>query len=443
MKDLLERDERTVWHPYTQSKDSEAVPPIPIKRADGAKLYDDEGKFYYDTISSWWCNVHGHNHPVIKKAIKKQLDLFEHVLFAGFTHEPAVELAEKLVSITPEPLTRVFFSDNGSTAVEAGLKMSFQYWQNKGRKNKTRFMSLDKGYHGDTVGAMSVSGLGLFNERFEPLFFDTVKAPSPYCYRCPEGREKGSCDLECLGKAEEILKSSAENIAAIILEPMLMGAGGMIVYGKEYLRGIKTLSERYDVHLIVDEVATGFGRTGKMFACEHAGISPDIMCLSKGITSGYLPLAATVVTEEIFGAFQGEIKERKTFYHGHTYTANPSACAAANASIGLFEREGTLKNVERINKKLVSFLEQISALPYVGDIRHIGAVGAVELVKNKISKEPFAEEDRVGMKIYKKGLENGILLRPLGDIIYFFLPLCLAARELDDIFERANKSIVL
>ncbi len=442
MKDeLIRKDLKYVWHPYTQMKDCESLPPVPVARAEGVRLYDYDGNFYYDTVSSWWCNVHGHNHPAIKSAIKEQLDSLEHVLFAGFTHRPAVELAERLVAITPPGLAKVFYSDNGSTAVEAAMKMSFQYWQNTGKEGKTRFLSLDMAYHGDTVGTMSISGVGLFNERYRPLFFDSFKAPTPYCYRCPCGREKGKCALECLSRAEEILKENADTIAAVVIEPLLMGAGGMIVYPVEYLKGIWELSRKYGVHLIADEVATGFGRTGKMFACEHAGIEPDLMCLSKGITSGYLPMGATLATEEIFRAFYDDYDKLKTFYHGHTFTANPISCAAARASIDLFEEEKTLEKVPEINGKLVSFLEEMAELPIVGDIRSIGAVGAMELVKDRKTKEPFGMKERVGDEVYRRGLEKSLLLRPLGNVIYFFLPLCIKGDEMDDVFRRAGEVI--
>ena len=417
---LIKKDLKYIWHPYTQMKDTETAPPILIEKAEGIKLYDHDENFYYDTISSWWCNVHGHNHPYIKDAVKKQLDLFEHVLFAGFTHKPAIELAEKLVRITPGNLTKVFYSDNGSTAVEVALKMSFQYWQNTGHTKKVKFLALDAGYHGDTIGAMSVSGVDLFNEKFKTLFFDTFKAPSPYCYRCPVGKEQGKCSLECLSEMERTLKDHAKNIAAIILEPILMGAGGMIIYPPEYLKGVKDLSKKYGVHLILDEIAAGFGRTGKMFASEHADVEPDIMCVSKGLTSGYLPIAATLTTKEIFDTFYGDYSEQKTFYHGHTYTANPVACAAGCAAIDLFGKENTLENVASINAKLNAFLDSIRGRPNIGDIRSIGAVGAIELVKDKETKEPYDPKERIGYRIYQQALSNNLLLRPLGNIIYFF-----------------------
>jgi len=434
--ELIRRDIKYNWHPYTQMKDCESFPPIPIARAKGVKLFDHDGKSYYDTISSWWCNIHGHGHPAIIKAIREQLDLLEHTLFAGFTHAPAVELSERLVKMTPAGLEKVFYSDNGSTAVEVAMKMSFQYWKNTGLKNKEKFLSLDRGYHGDTIGAMSVSGVGLFNRVFEPLFLGTYKAPSPYCYRCPLQKDRNSCSVECLGLMENILEEKAEEISAIIVEPLLMGAGGMIVYPEKYLRGLGKLSRKYGVHLIVDEVATGFGRTGKMFASEYADLEPDFLCLSKGITSGYLPLGVTLTTGEIYDAFYAEHNEFKTFFHGHTYTANPVACAAAVKSIDLFGEERSLENAIRINTALTSFLDDMSKLDIVGDVRSIGVVGAMELVSDKAAKRPFKTEDRVGFNIYNMGLADGLLLRPLGDTVYFFLPLCITRPELDDIFNR-------
>ncbi len=359
-------------------------------------------------------------------------------MFAGFTHAPAIKLAQELVNITPKNLKKVFFSDNGSTAVETALKISFQYWHNKGEKKK-RFVSLDYAYHGDTIGAMSISGVDLFSKIFSPLFFKSIKAPSPYCYRCPVKRERNSCSLDCIKPLERVLAKRHKEIAAIIMEPMIMAAGGMIVYPKEYLRSVRRLTKKYNIHLILDEVATGFGRTGKMFACEHANISPDIMCLSKGITAGYLPLGATLTTDNIYKAFYADHKERKTFYHGHTYTANPIACAAALASLEVFKREETLSKVNNIMPILHKGLERFKSLKIVGDIRHIGMIGAIELVKDKKRKAPFTHNDRVGQDIYKAALCENLILRPLGNIIYLWLPLCIKKRELEMILNRTYK----
>ncbi|OIO33634.1 MAG: adenosylmethionine--8-amino-7-oxononanoate transaminase [Candidatus Omnitrophica bacterium CG1_02_40_15] len=439
---LIEKDLKFIWHPYTQMKDCKKAPPILIEKARGVKLYDANGNFYYDTISSWWCNIHGHNHPKIKKAIKKQLDSLEHVLFAGFTHKPAILLAEKLISIAPGNLTRVFFSDDGSTAVEAALKMSFQYWQNKGVNKKTKFVSLNSGYHGDTIGTMSVSGVDLFNKVFSPLFFPSFKAPSPNCYRCPVDKNRLSCNIDCINPLEKILEERSKEIAAIILEPLVMCAGGMIIYPKEYLAKAAGLARKFNAHLILDEVATGFGRTGKMFACEYVeNLLPDFLCLSKGITAGYLPLGATLTTDKIYQAFYADYKEKKTFFHGHTFTANPLACAAALASLEIFEEENVLERVRKILSFFHKTIEGFKGLPLVGDVRYLGLIAALELVKDKKTKHGFSFEERIGFEIFRKGLKRNLLLRPLGSIVYFFLPLCIKKKELCDILSRAYSLI--
>jgi len=436
MDNWIKKDLEYIWHPYTQMKDCRSFPPVLIERAKGIRLYDNKGNVYYDTISSWWCNVHGHNHPKIKKALKKQLDLLEHVLFAGFTHKPAILLAEKLISLVPKGLTKVFFSDNGSTSVETALKISFQYWQNIGKRKKIKFVSLDYAYHGDTIGAMSVGGIDLFNKVFSPLFFKSFKVPSPYCYRCPVGKQRSFCQIDCIKPLENLLKKKNNEIAAVILEPLVMAAGGMIIYPKEYLKRAAELTKKYNVHLILDEVATGFGRTGKMFACEYANVSPDFMCLSKGITSGTLPLAVTLTTEKIYKAFYAEYNQGKTFYHGHTYTANPLACQAALASLEIFREEDTLARVKRLMPLLHKELKNLKNLEFVGDVRYIGMIGAIELVKDKSTQEPFKARERIGYKIYREGLRKGLILRPLGNIIYLYLPLNLKEKELQFVSRR-------
>ena len=430
MDSWIKRDLKHIWHPYTQMKDCRTLPPILIEKAKGIKLYDNKGNFYYDTISSWWCNIHGHNHPKIKAAIKKQLNSLGHVLFAGFTHKSAILLAERLVSITPKNLTRIFFSDNGSTSVETALKMSFQYWQNIGRKRKKKFVSLDYAYHGDTIGAMSLSGVDLFNEVFSPLFFSSFKVPSPYCYRCPMGKERPFCNIECINPLEKILRKKNEEIAAMILEPLVLAAGGMIIYPVEYLKKAEELAKRYNIHLILDEVATGFCRTGKMFASEYADIKSDFMCLSKGITAGYLPLGVTLTTDNVYRAFYADYEKRKTFYHGHTYTANPISCTAALASLRIFEEEDTLNKIEKLIPVFHKGLEEFRDLPAVGDVRYIGMIGAIELVRDKRTKKPFSFKERIGLKVYKEGLKRRLILRPLGNIIYLYLPLCIKKSEL-------------
>lgn len=439
MNDLLKKDLEYLWHPYTQAKDAEIFPPIFIEKAKGLKLFGADGKVYCDTISSWWCNVHGHCHPDIVAAIKKQVSELDHVLFAGFTHQPAIDLAAGLIDIAPKNLRKVFFSDNGSTAVEVALKMSFQHWRNLENTKKNKFVCLDYGYHGDTIGAMSVSGESLFNQQFKDMFFKAYKIPSPYCYRCPVSKEAKACSAECLDALEELLDKSHQNISGFILEPLVMAAGGMIIYPPKYLRKARQLTKKYNVHLILDEVATGFGRTGKMFACQHADVEPDFLCLSKGITSGTLPLAATLTTRGIFDSFYADYSRKKTFYHGHTYTANPVACAAALESLSIFNREKTLDRMNKLIPLFNKHMESFRGLPFVGDVRYIGLIGAIELVKNKKTKQPFDFAKRIGMKIYQQGLKQGLILRPLGDVVYFYLPLSVTKFQLNKIFGKANR----
>ncbi len=442
MNSWIKKDLQYNWHPYTQMSLSNDFPPILIEKAKGIKLYDNNGKIYLDTISSWWCNIHGHNHPKIVKTIKDQLKKLDHVLFAGFTHKPAIILSEKIISITPKNLTKVFYSDDGSTAVETALKMSFQYWQNTGKKNKIKFISLDNGYHGDTIGAMSISGVNLFNSVFNPLFFSSLKIPAPYCYRCPISRSKESCNIECANFLEDILKKNHNEISALIIEPLVLAAGGMIVYPKEYLEKIYGIIKKYNIHLILDEVATGFGRTGKMFACQHLNIEPDFMCLSKGLTSGTLPMGITLATEKIYQAFFDTYNGLKTFFHGHTYTANPIACSAAIANLEIFKKENTLDKVKKLVPMFHAKLDEFNSLKYAGDIRKIGMIGAIELVKDKKTKELFAKEKKIGLEIYKKGLKEGLLLRPLGNIIYFYFPLCIKEKEINTILNKTYKIIM-
>jgi len=421
---LIEKDLKYIWHPYTQMKDTETLPPILIERARGVKLYDSKGNVYYDTISSWWCNVHGHCHPKIKNVIKNQIEKLDHILFAGFTHKNAISLGERLLKITN--LSRVFFSDNGSTSIETALKMSFQYWKNLGNKEKTKFLSLDRGYHGDTIGAMSVGGV--FNEVFKPLLFNSYKVSSPYCYRCPRGFSRKSCNISCIEDMEEVLMKNSEKICAVIIEPLVLGAGGMIVYPKEYLEILGRLCKRYNVHLILDEVATGFGRTGRMFAYQWTNILPDFLCISKGITSGWLPLGATLTTNEIYQAFYGDYE--KTFFHGHTYTANPISTRVALESLNIFEEEKTLEKIKPLISLFHKNLEKFRNLSIVGDVRYIGMIGAIELVEDKKTKRPFPPSCRIGYEVYKKGLKKGLILRPLNDVLYLFPSLSIKEDEL-------------
>lgn len=442
MTDLLQKDLTYNWHPYTQMSIQQVNPPLLIEKARGIKLYDASGQWYYDTISSWWCNIHGHLHPRIVNAIKQQLDKLDHTLFAGITHKTAIDLSERLVHLAPDGLQRVFYSDNGSTAVEVALKMSLQYWRNSGQPEKSKFVSFDRAYHGDTAGCMSVSGESAFTSAFTPLMFTGYKVPSPYCYRCPMGKKKDGCTTECISLLEDVLREHADAIAAVILEPLILCAGGMLIYPASYLAEAARLSRKYHVHLILDEVAVGFGRTGTMFACEQAGVSPDFLCLSKGLTSGMLPLAATLTTQDIFNAFLGPQGSEKTFYHGHTFTANPIGCSAALASLDIFAEEGTLSHVQEISQELRKGIDMFNDHPLIGDIRTIGTVAAFELVKNKKTKEPLAGNDKAIRDIYSRGLENNVMLRPIGNVIYLFLPLITTLEELKDIISKTHASMI-
>jgi len=428
--DLLKRDGAHVWHPYTQMKT--APPVLPVVRGEGAYLYTADGRRLLDGISSWWVNIHGHAHPKLIAALNVQAQKLEHVLFAGATHEPAVALAEQLVRKLPQGLTRIFYSDNGSTAVEVALKMAWQYWLNRGEPQRSKFVALHHAFHGDTVGAMSASG-GVFTEPFEKLLFSVQRAHSPYCYRCPLNLKRESCSIDCLSDLERVLSENAGAVAAVIVEPMLQGAGGMIVWPAQFLSGVRQLCSRYGTLMIADEIFTGFGRTGQMFACEHASVRPDLMCLSKGLTGGYLPLAVTAATEAIYEAFLSDDRSR-AFLHGHSYTANPLGCAVALASLSLFEEEGTLDRVRAMECQFHRRLEALRGIRGVGDVRGIGGVAVIELVTENNSY--FNE---IGPKLYDAFLRRGLLLRPLGNVLYFMPPYVITERDVDWAFDRIDE----
>jgi len=416
---LVDRDRVHSWHPYTQMLTQ--PPPLPVVKARGVYLYTDDGRKILDGISSWWVNLHGHSHPKLNAALAVQASELEHVVFAGCTHPPAVDLAERLVEVLPAGLTRVFYSDNGSTAVEVALKMAWQYWRNMGQRERRTFITLDRAYHGDTVGAMSVSEASSFTDPFKPLLFPVTRTHEPYCYRCPVGLERSTCQVECLDKLESLLRERGPAVAAVLVEPMLQGVGGMIVWPSEFLAGVRRLCDTYGTLMIADEVFTGFGRTGRMFACEHASVTPDIICLSKGITAGYLPLGASVATEAIYEAFLSEDRQ-KTFFHGHSYAANPLACAVGLASLDLFREQDVLARIGRLEQQLREGLEPLRALPIVGDVRVLGGVGAVELVPDSAAKAGDGYFDEVGPRLAAAFLEQNLLIRPLGRIVYFMPP---------------------
>jgi len=438
---LSSLDKKYVWHPFTQMRDWQAEEPLIVKEARGAYLRDVKDRWFLDGISSLWVNIHGHRKPEIDKAIKKQIDRVAHSTLLGLSNIPSIKLAQELVKIVPKGLIKVFYSDNGSTSVEIALKMAFQYWQQKGQKNKTRFVYLDNSYHGDTIGSVSVGGISLFHKMFHPLLFNSFKVDSPYCYRCPKKKIYPDCRLACLEILEKTIKKDNKKIAAMVIEPIVQGAGGMIVWPKGILAHMRKLCDKYKVLLIADEVAVGFGRTGKMFACEHENISPDILCLSKGLSAGYLPLAATLVKEEIYNAFLADYSDRKTFFHGHSYTGNPLACSAALASLDVFRTEKTLSKLQPKIKFLKQRLNDFNNLSHVGDIRQKGFMVGIELVKNKKTRQTYPWQDKIGIQVIQYARRRGLILRPLGNCIVLMPSLNITKRELGSLLDIAYEAI--
>lgn len=432
MKEWQQRDLAKIWHPCSQMKDYEELAPIVIDHGSGVYLYDKEGKEYIDIVSSWWCNLLGHCNPKINAAIKDRLDSLEHVIFANFTHEPAIRLCEELSEIIPKGLTKFNFSDNGSAAVECALKLAFQYQYQTGHEKRKKFMCLTEGYHGETIGALSVGSMDLYAKIYKPMLMETIHIEAPDCYRCPYGQCRDCCKCECFENAEKEFEQHAEETCAIILEPLLQGSAGMRIYPPLYLKKLRALCDEYGVLLIADEIATGFGRTGKMFAFDHAGVSPDIMCISKGLTGGYMPMAITITTEKIYEAFYADYNEGKAFMHSHTYSGNPLGCSAALAVQKILREDNVLENAAKnavylhneLNKALLSHKN-------VGEIRHIGLINAIELVEDKRTKKGFDSRLRIGYEIYKKALNYGLILRPLGNVLYFNPPLIIERTELD------------
>ncbi|MBI4482166.1 MAG: adenosylmethionine--8-amino-7-oxononanoate transaminase [Acidobacteria bacterium] len=430
---MTDSDRRHVWHPYTQmALDS---PPLPIVRAEGVYLYTEDGRRILDGISSWWVTLHGHGHPRIAAAVARQAAELDHVIFAGFTHRSAAQLAEKLARILPPGLTRIFYSDDGSTAVEVALKMALQYWANRGEPRRRRVIALQHAYHGDTVGAMSVGERSVFTEPFSSFLFPVLRAHTAYCYRCPLGLRRETCAIDCADHCAELLASFPGEVAAVIVEPLLQGAGGMIVQPVEFLQKIEAACRRHNVLLIADEVLTGFGRTGAWFACEKAGVVPDLICLSKGLTGGFLPLAVTACREEVYEAFLSEDR-RKTFFHGHSYTANPLGCAAALANLQIFEEEPVFDRIRQIEQVHRERLGRLAAHPRVGDARSIGAVAAVEL-----RDEAPGYLAQSGRLLYGFFLEQGVLLRPLGNVIYLLPPYSIPPEELHRAYDIIEASL--
>ena len=425
---IVTEDLTNIWHPCTQMKDHEILPLIPIKSGKGVYLYDYEENAYIDAISSWWVNIFGHTNAHISNKVKEQLDTLEHVLLAGFTHKPAVYLAEKLVNITPQGLDKVFFADNGSSAVEVALKMSFHYHRNLG-ENRPLFLSLSNSYHGETIGALSVGDVELYKETYAPLLISCIQTP------VPKNQSEASAD-EAIVELEKVLEERGSEISAFIIEPLIQGAGGMQMYHPLYITKAKKVCERYGVHLIADEIMTGFGRTGTMFGCEQADVTPDFMTLSKGLTGGYLPLAIVMTTNKVYNAFYCDYNEHKAFLHSHSYTGNPLACSAALATLELFEASDVLGENRKKSAYILEKLEKFKTLPNVLEVRQTGMVAAIEL-------KGYKPEERIGLKVYQYGLDNGVLLRPLGHIVYFMPPYIITYEEIDTMIDTAYEAIKL
>jgi len=428
---LAARDLAVLWHPCTQMKDHETQPLLAIKRGAGAWLEDFEGRRYLDAVSSWWVNLFGHANPTINAAVREQLDRLEHVIFAGFTHEPAVRLAEQLVRLTPPGLNRCFFADNGSAAVEVALKMSFHYWHNRGRSRKTRFITLANGYHGETLGALAVGNVDLYKSLYQPLLMDVLTAPSPDCYLRESGESWEQHSLRQFEHMERMLEEYADQVAAVIVEPLVQCAGGMRMYHPVYLTRLREACTRHGVHLIADEIAVGFGRTGTLFACEQAGISPDFMCVSKGLTGGYLPLSAVLTTDDVYAAFYDDYATLTAFLHSHSYTGNPLACSAALATLDIFATQDVIGDNRVKAAHLGRRARALEDHAHVSEVRQCGMIVAIEFVKDKRTREPYPWTERRGQRVYRHALERGVLLRPIGNVVYFMPPYVVDEAEMD------------
>ncbi len=453
----LERwDKRYLWHPFTQQAEWEALEPLIVTRARGVRIWDARGRSFIDGVSSLWVTLHGHREPSLDRAVRRQLERVAHSTFLGLTHEPAIRLGRALARIAPRGLSRVFYSDNGATAVEVALKMAFQFWAQRGEPRRTEYLALEGSYHGDTLGAVSVGGIAVFQKKFRPLLFRAHFALAPHCYRCPhrrrpavpvlrtgeepvparaprpgEARPETGCRWECLASAEEILKRRAPRLAAAIIEPVVQGAAGMRVMPRGYLKGLERLCRRRNVLLIADEVATGFGRTGRLFAVQNEGVKPDFLCLAKSLTGGYLPLAVTLTTKKIYRVFLGRTEDLRTFFHGHSYTANPLACAVALENLALLERRRLIKGTMTLRRRLKRFLEAVAGHPWVGHARQAGLMAGVELVQDKQAGRPFPPAARVAQRVCREALDRGLWIRPLGDVIVLLPPLGISPAEFD------------
>ncbi len=440
-KKLARWDHHYLWHPFTPQQYWEREEPLIIERGRGFYLYDTRGNRYIDGVSSLWVTVHGHGHPKLNRAIKAQLARMAHSTLLGLSHPPAITLARELIQAAPEGLQRVFYSDSGSTAVEVALKMAYQFWANQGRRDKKTFLCLENAYHGDTLGAVSVGGIALFHQVYQPLLFKTVQAPSPYCYRCPLRKKPDTCRIQCLDRLEQVMARRHRSLAAFILEPLVQGAAGMITFPSGYLKRARELCDHYKILMIADEVAVGFGRTGTLFACDQEKVTPDLLCLGKGITGGYLPLAATLTTETLYQAFLGPVEALKTFYHGHTYTGNPLACAVALENLSLMHEQNFFKKLQEKILYMKGLLEPFDGLRQVGEVRQKGLMVGIELVQDKGSKIAYPLETRMGHRVILEARNQGIIIRPLGDVIVLLPPLGISLPGLKQLVQGTYRAI--
>jgi adenosylmethionine-8-amino-7-oxononanoate aminotransferase len=429
-QEIARRDLGVVWHPCTQMKDHERLPLVPIERGEGAWLYDFDGRRYLDAISSWWVNLFGHANPRINSAVRAQLDRLEHVILAGFTHEPVLRLSERLTTLLPEGLSRCFYADSGSAAVEVAVKMSFHYWLNRGQPGKKRFITLGNSYHGETLGALAVGDVELYKQVYQPLLMNVITVPSPDCYLRETGESWEAHSRRMFEHMERTLAEHAQETAAVIVEPLVQCAGGMRMYHPIYLSLLREACDRHGVHLIADEIAVGFGRTGTMFACQQAGMRPDFICLSKGLTGGYLPLSVVVTTEDVFGAFYDDYTKLSAFLHSHSYTGNPLACAAALATLDIFEADGVIASNQALAARMTTAAASLAEHPNVSEIRQTGMILAIELVSDRRTGTPFDWRERRGLKLYEYALSRGVLLRPLGHVVYWMPPYILDHEQL-------------
>jgi adenosylmethionine-8-amino-7-oxononanoate aminotransferase len=431
-EDLIARDLRVLWHPCTQMKDHEsALPLLPIRSGRGAWLEDYDGRSYLDAIGSWWVNVFGHSHPAINAALHRQIDALEHVMFAGFTHEPAIELAERLTSLAPSGLSRCYFADSGSNAIEVALKMSYHYWQNSGQPRRTRFVTLANSYHGETLGALAVGSVELYKSIYRPLLMDVLTAPSPDAYERRPDESPAACAARQADALADLLREHEDQVCAVILEPLVQCAGNMRMYDPSYLRRVRELCDRHGVHLIADEIAVGMGRTGRIFACEHAQVTPDFLCLSKGLSGGYLALSAVLTRGSIYAAFYDEYQKLNAFLHSHSFSGNPLACSAALATLDLFAATDALRTIDALAGAMSRQLERFREHPKVSDVRQCGLIGAVEFVRDLPTRTPFDWRERRHLRIYRHALQRGVILRPLGNVIYFMPPYVVTPDEIE------------